>query len=127
MYMKKEVGQPGFPFALYKIIERFKVAIALTSVTKINGQNGAVNFLCKLLIISLHNTGNGIYKVLNFKLSWGSMLPDPLDASAFSGCLSKPALYKYLNPLQVKFGKHILFLDFSAHSTWYGNILKTVY
>ena len=46
--MKKEVGQPGFPVALYKIIERFKVAIALRSVTKINGHNGAVNFLCKL-------------------------------------------------------------------------------
>ena len=45
---EKGGGSTWISFALYKIIERFKVAIALRSVTKINGENGAVNFPSKL-------------------------------------------------------------------------------
>ena len=125
--MKKEVGQPGFPFALYKIVERFKVAIALRSVTKINDKMEQSIFCVNLLIISPHSTGNGISKVLISNSPEGVCSRTPLDASAFGGCLSKTASSKYLDPRQVKSGKHILFLDFNAYSTWYGNILKTVY
>ena len=37
--------------------------------------------------VPLENTGNGISATLNFKILWGSMLPDPLVTRASGPCL----------------------------------------
>ena len=74
--LKRRWVNLDFPLPCIKLLKDSKWQLPWDLLQKSTDKMEQSIFCVNLLIISLQNTGNGISKVLNFKLSWGGMLPD---------------------------------------------------